>query len=136
MRVAAAQRRGSASGGGVPAPRVAPGSVGTGGGLTDYVKVRTVGKGSFGEAVLVQHRVTGRECVLKRVRIEAPAGQSSEGPVSAAENALREVQVLRRLQHPHIVEFLGAFPDPRDSGGGTLCLLMAFCEGGDLQQHL
>jgi len=146
MRAAAAQRRG------VAAPRVpcssgqqgirttlekvggatSSQSLGTGT-LTDYVKVRTVGRGSFGEAVLVQHRVTGRECVLKRVRVEAPAG---EGPTAAAENALREVQVLRRLQHPHIVEFLGAFADTRDTTGGTLCLLMAYCEGGDLQQRL
>lgn len=49
---------------------------------------------------------------------------------------MREVQVLRQLRHPHIVEFLGAFADPRDPGSGMLCLLMAYCEGGDLQQRL
>jgi len=100
-----------------------------GGPLSDYVKVRTVGRGSFGEALLVQHLATGRECVLKRIRIEGESG-------SAAESALREALVLRRLQHPCIVEFFGAFADPRDPSGGMLCLLMGYCEGGDLQQRL
>jgi len=144
-----AQRRSGAGGAGAAGRAVAPGSatrnanerrggkaagppVGAGA-LTDYVKVRTCGRGSFGEALLVQHRVTGRECVLKRIRVESTVG---EGQPAAAESALREVQVLWRLQHPHIVEFLGAFTDPRDSSGGTLCLLMAFCEGGDLQQRI
>ena len=35
-----------------------------------------------------------------------------------------------KLQRAAQVEFLGAFVDnSRDSTGGTLCLLMAFCEG-------
>jgi len=104
-----------------------------GGALADYTRIRTIGRGSFGEALLVQHRSTGRECVLKRVRIEVAGGGEAKG---AAESAAREAYVLRQLNHPHIVELLGAFPDPRDPGGGTLCLLMAYCEGGDLQQRL
>jgi len=101
--------------------------------LSDFVKVRTVGRGSFGEALLVQHRSTGRELVLKRVRL---IEVGSEGSGDAAESAMREAEVLQNLQHPNIVEFLGAFADPRDSCGTTLCLLMAYCEGGDLQLRL
>mmetsp|Transcript_31538 Transcript_31538/g.57308 ORF Transcript_31538/g.57308 Transcript_31538/m.57308 type:complete len:997 (-) Transcript_31538:61-3051(-) len=103
--------------------------------LAEYVKVRTVGRGSFGEALLVKHRTSGHLSVLKRVRVEV-AGNSVDA-ASAAESAAREAQVLQKLQHPHIVEFLGAFVDSaRDAGGGTLCLLMAYCEGGDVQQRL
>eukprot|EP00439_Symbiodinium_sp_Y106_P060174 s1143_g8.t2 len=102
------------------------------GALSDYVKVRTVGRGSFGEALLVRHRSSGQMSVLKRVRLEG-----SSDAAAAAESAAREAQVLQKLRHPHIVEFLGAFVDnSRDSTGGTLCLLMAFCEGGDLQHRL
>ena len=36
-------------------------------------QVRTVGRGSFGEALLVKHRSTGQLSVLKRVRLEAGA---------------------------------------------------------------
>ena len=73
--------------------------------------------------------------------------------------------MLQKLRHPHIaadlsnsscpcwqsmcmetvvsltcmraqVEFLGAFVDnSRDSSGGTLCLLMAFCEGSCAPHH-
>lgn len=35
------------------------------------VEVRTVGRGSFGEALLVKHRSSGQLSVLKRVRLEA-----------------------------------------------------------------
>ncbi|CAE7656973.1 NEK3 [Symbiodinium microadriaticum] len=102
------------------------------GALSDYVKVRTVGRGSFGEALLVRHRSSGQMSVLKRVRLEG-----SSDAAAAAESAAREAQVLQKLRHPHIVEFLGTFVDnSRDSTGGTLCLLMAFCEGGDLQNRL
>jgi len=101
------------------------------GALADYVKVRTVGRGSYGEAVLVSHKTTGQECVLKRIWMEA----SSESR-GFAENAAHEAQVLKRLRHPNVVEFLGMFLDPHDTTGGTLCLLMAYCEGGDLQQRL
>lgn len=101
--------------------------------LSDFVKIRTIGHGSFGEAVLVRHRHSGHMAVLKRVNVEASSVEST----SAAESAAREAQVLQRLRHPHIVEFLGAFVDSsRDPTGGTLCLLMAFCEGGDLQKRL
>eukprot|EP00913_Durusdinium_trenchii_P024234 g22753.t1 len=117
------------------------------GSLSDYVKVRTVGRGSFGEALLVKHRTTGQLSVLKRVRLEV-VGSGSDA-VAAAESAAREAQVLHQLRHPHIVastsflpssvsvEFLAAFVDSsRDSSGSTLCLLMAFFEGGDLQHRL
>eukprot|EP00930_Biecheleria_cincta_P070123 TRINITY_DN57776_c0_g1_i1.p1 TRINITY_DN57776_c0_g1~~TRINITY_DN57776_c0_g1_i1.p1 ORF type:complete len:1025 (+),score=140.04 TRINITY_DN57776_c0_g1_i1:90-3164(+) len=105
------------------------------GALADYVKVRTVGRGSFGEALLVKHRCTGHIAVLKRVRLEVT--RSSHDAANAAESAAREAQVLQKFRHPHIVEFLGAFVDsPRDVSGSTLCLLMAYCEGGDLQQRL
>lgn len=105
------------------------------GALADYVKVRTVGRGSFGEALLVKHRSTGHVAVLKRVRLEA--SRSNHDAANAAESAAREAQVLQKFKHPHIVEFLGAFVDSsRDASGSTLCLLMAYCEGGDLQQRL
>lgn len=132
------QPRGS---GGVRPKRVTPATAArssvaesTCGSLSDYVKVRTVGRGSFGEALLVKHRSTGQLSVLKRVRLEV-IGSGSDA--AAAESAAREAQVLHQLRHPHIVEFLAAFVDSsRDSSGGTLCLLMAFCEGGDLQHRL
>eukprot|EP00434_Breviolum_minutum_P020276 symbB.v1.2.017880.t1/scaffold1334.1/size124731/14 len=117
-----------------PAPRSSV-AESTCGSLSDYIKVRTVGRGSFGEALLVKHRSSGQLSVLKRVRLEV-IGSGSDAE-AAAESAAREAQVLHQLRHPHIVEFLAAFVDSsRDTSGGTLCLLMAFCEGGDLQHRL
>eukprot|EP00929_Paragymnodinium_shiwhaense_P055172 TRINITY_DN27670_c0_g1_i1.p1 TRINITY_DN27670_c0_g1~~TRINITY_DN27670_c0_g1_i1.p1 ORF type:complete len:829 (+),score=139.19 TRINITY_DN27670_c0_g1_i1:40-2526(+) len=105
----------------------------SGGDLADFLQVRSVGRGTFGEALLVVHKPSGRECVLKRVRVEAA---SRDGDGVAADTAMHEAEMLQRLRHPHIVEFLGAFADPRELSGDTICLLMAHCEGGDLQQRL
>jgi len=44
-------------------------------------QVRTVGRGSFGEALLVKHRSTGQLSVLKRVRLEARVEISKSGPL-------------------------------------------------------
>lgn len=41
--------------------------------------------------------------------------------------AEHEVSVLTRLKHPNIVQYVEAFWD-----GSTLCIVMAFCAGGDL----
>ena len=41
--------------------------------------MRTVGRGSFGEALLVKHRSTGQLSVLKRVRLEARRKQIVTG---------------------------------------------------------
>lgn len=41
--------------------------------------------------------------------------------------ALNEVEILRRLEHPGVVRFDGYF-----SRGESLCILMQFCDEGDL----
>lgn len=50
-------------------------------GIHGPCQVRTVGRGSFGEALLVKHRSTGQLSVLKRVRLEAWLEISKSGPL-------------------------------------------------------
>jgi serine/threonine protein kinase len=47
-------------------------------------------------------------------------------------SAKQEVQLLQRLRHPCIV----AYKDSFTTATGTLCIVMAYCEAGDLSQRL
>ena len=44
-----------------------------------------------------------------------------------------EIKLLERLEHPGVVEYVESFQIPKST---TLCIVMAFCEGGDLTNYL
>ena len=85
-----------------------------------WASVKVLGKGSFGEAVLVQNG--GRNAVVKIVNTAA---------MSSAERreAQKEVAVLSRLRHPNIVAFIGS-----SEAEGALHIFMEYCNGGDLER--
>ncbi|XP_052128359.1 serine/threonine-protein kinase Nek8-like [Frankliniella occidentalis] len=95
----------------------------TGGG-TRYVKVRTVGKGAFGTAVLYRKEPEGSLVVIKQVPVLE---------LSATERvrALNEARVLALLSHRNVVRYLGSWE--RD---GCLLLEMEFAGGGTMAQFL
>lgn len=70
--------------------------------LEGYEKVRTVGKGAFGTAVLYRREATQTLVVIKEINMM---------DITAAERqmALNEVQVLSSLHHPNIIRYLGSF---------------------------
>jgi NIMA (never in mitosis gene a)-related kinase len=84
--------------------------------------VKVLGKGSFGEAVLVQDASEkSRLAVCKRVNLSALKPEEQK-------DAHNEVKVLSRLHHPNIVEFVGSC-----QLDGQLCILMEYCNAGDVE---
>jgi serine/threonine protein kinase len=61
----------------------------------------------------------------------APPGQVQK--VDDRLRALQEVQLLRDLRHPNIVEYVESF---MSCNGACLGIVMAYCEGGDLATHI
>jgi serine/threonine protein kinase len=49
--------------------------------------------------------------------------------IEQREGCQLEIQLLQSLEHPGIVEYVESFQLPKSS---MLCIVMAFCEGGDL----
>ncbi|BES95101.1 NIMA-related kinase [Nesidiocoris tenuis] len=91
---------------------------------TTYEKIRTVGKGAFGTAVLYRRLSDSKMIVLKEINM---------GDLSAAERqmALNEVEVLSVLHHPNIISYLGSF-----EADGMLVIEMEYADGGTLSQYI
>uniref|UniRef100_H3CP87 Serine/threonine-protein kinase Nek4 n=1 Tax=Tetraodon nigroviridis TaxID=99883 RepID=H3CP87_TETNG len=93
--------------------------------MNNYVSIRIVGKGSYGEVNLVKHKTDKQQYVIKKLNLTT----SSKRERRAAE---QEAQLLSQLRHPNIVTY-------RESWEGDDCqlyIVMGFCEGGDLYHRL
>lgn len=85
-----------------------------------YEKVKKIGEGSFGKAILVKSKDDGHQYVIKEIGI---SGMSSK----ERQESRKEVAVLANMSHPNIVQYKESFEE-----GGCLYIVMAYCEGGDL----
>lgn len=91
--------------------------------LNDYTVGNLLGYGGMGAVYLAWHKQTGQQVALKvmlsRVAIDN----------RAKEEFLREIEVTRTLQHPHIVQFLGC-----GAQGSTFYFFLEYCEEGTVMQ--
>jgi hypothetical protein len=70
-------------------------------GLNNYIKTDKLGEGTYGVVYKAKHTVTGEIVALKKIRLE---GEDEGVPGTA----LREVSLLKELQHPNIVRYVAA----------------------------
>jgi serine/threonine protein kinase len=94
--------------------------------LRQLREVRTIGRGSTGDAILVESLETRRLYCVKQIALAAPPPASEFGS---------EVDVLRRLEHENVTRFYGAYLDERD-GGTRLRIVMEYADSGTLAQWL
>jgi len=64
--------------------------------MEKYQKVEKIGEGTYGVVYKARNRLTGELVALKKIRLEA----EDEGIPSTA---IREISILKELQHPNIV---------------------------------
>lgn len=86
---------------------------------------KEIGKGSYGVVYLVTDRQDGQTYVMKKL-------QTANIPQREREAQLREVRLLQHLRHPNIVNYHESFEDKNQN----LCIVMEYCERGDLYQEL
>lgn len=99
----------------------------------DWKRVRRLACGSAGETWLVRRQQGGPLYAMKeisRTRLYSDDELMAEDPSQSGSgrNPHAEVEILSKVCHPHVVEYLGSFQKSR-----TVCILMEFCSGGDLQ---
>lgn len=90
--------------------------------LANYEKIRVVGQGSFGIAILYRRKFDDHHIVFKQINL-------SELTPPGRDLAMNEVEVFSKLHHPNIVSYLGSFI--KDN---TLLIEMEYADGGTLAQ--
>ncbi|KAJ8286054.1 hypothetical protein GJAV_G00034020 [Gymnothorax javanicus] len=88
----------------------------------DLIHGEVLGKGFFGQAIKVTHKATGEVMVMKElIRCDEETQKTF----------LKEVKVMRNLDHPHVLRFIGVlYKDKR------LNLITEFIEGGTLKDFI
>ena len=90
-----------------------------------YKKVKQIGKGAFGAAILVHGRNDPKaQYVIKLVDV-------SRLKPKECEEAKKEIRLLASFHHPNIVRYRDSFLE-----SGRLHIVMDFAEGGDLANLL
>jgi len=88
-----------------------------------YSKVRDIGQGSYGKAILVQDP-EGKLYVMKTIDMSAMDKKQRR-------DAINEVRVLSSLKHPYIVSYRESFSEQ-----STLAIVMDYADGGDLYHRI
>ncbi|CAB4061412.1 Sodium/calcium exchanger 3,Sodium/calcium exchanger 1,Sodium/calcium exchanger 2 [Lepeophtheirus salmonis] len=92
--------------------------------LKGFEKIRLVGKGAFGNAILYQRQIDGLFVIIKEINM-------LELSASDRALALNEVKVLAKMDHPNIVAYFDSF-----EVDGVLMIEMEYADGGNLADDL
>jgi len=93
--------------------------------LSDFTKKKTIGTGTFGRVILVEHMHTGNYYALKVLR------KMEVVRLKQVDHIKNEKAVLSSVSHPFIVNLCATFQD-----GTNLYLLMEYVIGGELFSYL
>lgn len=89
-----------------------------------YEVGRKLGQGSFGTVMHVTDRETNKPYACKSLK-------KKKGCRAMYEQQEREVEIMKMLDHPHIVELHEVYETPK-----KFFLVMEFCEGGELVESV
>jgi mitogen-activated protein kinase kinase kinase len=98
-----------------------------------WMKGALIGQGSFGSVYLALHAITGELLAVKQVEAPSPgANSANDAKKKSMIDALkREISLLRDLQHPNIVQYLGC-----SNSAEYLNIFLEYVPGGSVQTML
>ncbi|KAF1949225.1 kinase-like protein [Byssothecium circinans] len=67
-----------------------------------------LGSGGYGQVDRIESRISFRHYALKRIRRRAAFGVNSR---ESMKRFLAEIQIIKRLQHRHVIEYIGSYTD-------------------------
>ncbi|CAK8692248.1 unnamed protein product [Clavelina lepadiformis] len=92
--------------------------------MEKYKKIKVIGKGAFGTVHLTRRELDKKLLILKEISMEEMTAEERG-------SALNEVQILKRLSHPNIIQYYENFLD-----GNNLVIAMEYAQGGTLHDYL
>ena len=95
-----------------------------------YKPIKTLGKGSFGEAILVKSSAPGNGLyVMKIISMDNMSEELKEKTYS-------EVKILQKLNHPNIIKFHEFFFSKNFRNQISLHIIAEYADGGDLHRKI
>lgn len=91
--------------------------------MEKYERILFLGRGGAAEVFLMRHTERKSLCAMKRIKVENTR--------RAQRTILQEAEIVRRLQHPHVVKCSDAFVND-----GFLYIVMNYCDGGTLDDKI
>ena len=91
-----------------------------------------IGAGAFGQVYKVKDVATSNEYALKTVVCSEPSGIRES-------DVIKEIQILRKISHPNIIQIIeaGCYKGTRMPGALTeMLILTEYCPGGNLNDRL
>lgn len=95
-----------------------------------YIIVKLIGRGGFSEVLMAYDL---QECRHVACKIHSLNTQwSHDRKTNFIRHTVREFRIHRSLNHPQVVEFYDLF----EIDANTFCVVLEYCEGGDLDVHV
>eukprot|EP01064_Diplonema_japonicum_P027828 TRINITY_DN4130_c0_g4_i1.p1 TRINITY_DN4130_c0_g4~~TRINITY_DN4130_c0_g4_i1.p1 ORF type:complete len:751 (+),score=204.76 TRINITY_DN4130_c0_g4_i1:59-2254(+) len=92
--------------------------------MEKYIKQKVIGKGSYGQAVVVKRKSDGALLVMKEVKLQGLK-------LEERKEARAECELLSRLRHPNIIQYIEHFEQRQ-----VLYIVMEYAEKGDMDGML